>query len=67
MTPPPAPRRASLLPLAVGLVLVGAVMTLAGDLFYHSASLSWAGTAVAIAGGVAYVVLRLAGRRDRSR
>lgn len=67
MSPPPAPRRANLLPFAVGLVVVGAVMTLAGDLVYHDEGLSWAGTAVAIGGGIAYAVLRLTGRRERGR
>lgn len=65
MTPPLVPRRMGLLALAVGLVVVGAVMTLAGDLVYQNEGLSWAGTIVALAGGVGYAALRLLGRRGR--
>jgi hypothetical protein len=64
--PPDGIYRAILLVLVVSL-LAGAVITLAGELVWHSPGLSQAGTWLVVAAGGAYLFFRVLGAREARR
>ena len=67
---PPLPEdgiyRAILIVL-VGSVVIGAVMSLAGELVWHNEAISQAGGWIAVVSGVIYFIFRWLGRREAAK